>query len=47
MFFKRLYEESFEDLQINSNWKFQIRATIYNEMVTIQNVLWNYTKVPF
>ena len=28
IFFKRLYKESFEDLQINRNWKFQIRATV-------------------
>ena len=32
IFFKRLYEESFEDLQINSNYKFQTCATMSNKM---------------
>ena len=32
IFFKRLYEESFEDLQINSNCKFQTRITMSHVM---------------
>ena len=28
IFFKRLYEESFEDLQVHSNLTFQTRATM-------------------
>ena len=35
IFLKRLYKESFEDLEINSNWKFQTRATMSNEMAAL------------
>ena len=35
IFFKRLHEESFEDLQINSNWKFQTRTTISHKMAAL------------
>ena len=35
IFFKRLYKESFEDLQINSHWKFQTRATMSDQMAAI------------
>ena len=28
IFFERMYEESFGDLEINSNWKFKTRATM-------------------
>ena len=28
IFFKRLCKESFEDLEFNSNWKFQTRAAL-------------------
>ena len=35
IFFKSLYEESFDDLQINSNWKFQTLATMSHKMVTV------------
>ena len=30
-----LYEESFEDLQVNSNWKFQNCATMSHKMATL------------
>ena len=29
IFFKRLCKESFEDLEFNSNWKFQTRAALW------------------
>ena len=35
IFFKRLYEKSFEDLQINSNSKFQTRATMSHKMAAL------------
>ena len=35
IFFKRLYKESFEDLQINSNRKFHIRATMSHKMAAL------------
>ena len=35
MFFKRLHEVSFEDLQLNSNWKFQTRATMSHKMASL------------
>ena len=35
IFFKRLYKENFEDLQINSNWKFQTCATMSNKIATL------------
>ena len=31
IFLKRLRERSFEDLQINSNWKFQTHTTIKHQ----------------
>ena len=37
IFFKKLYEESFEDLQINSNWKLQTRATVSHKMMTLKS----------
>ena len=35
IFFERLHEEIFEDLQIISNGKFQIRATISHKMTDL------------
>ena len=35
IFFERLQEEIFEDLQINSNGKFQTRATISHKMTDL------------
>ena len=35
IFFERLQEEIFEDLQINSNGKFQTRATISHKMADL------------
>ena len=35
IFFKRLHEVSFEDLQLNSNWKFQTRATMSHNMASL------------
>ena len=35
--FKRLYEENFEDLQINRNWKFQTRPTMSHKMAALQS----------
>ena len=35
IFFKRLHEVSFEDLQLNSNWKFQTRATMSHKMASL------------
>ena len=32
IFFKKFYEKSIEDLKINSNWKFQTRATMSYKM---------------
>ena len=43
IFFTRLHEDCFEDLQVNSNWKFQTRATISHKRGPF-NVFWNYTK---
>ena len=34
IFFKRLCNESFEDLEFNSNWKFQTRAAFFNKIMT-------------
>ena len=39
--FKRLYKEKFDDLQLNSNWKFQTRATISHKMAA----LWNFSEI--
>ena len=36
IFFERLYEESFEDIQINSSWKFQARATLSHKMAALK-----------
>ena len=36
IFFKRLREESFEDLEINGNRKFQARATMSLKMAAIK-----------
>ena len=36
IFFKRLHEEGFEDLQINSNWKFQTRNNISHKWQPFQ-----------
>ena len=33
IFYKRLCKESFEDLEFNSNRKFQIRAALYRKML--------------
>ena len=35
IFFKRLNKESFEDLPINSNWKFKTRATTTHKMAAL------------
>ena len=35
IFFKRLYEESFEDLQIRSNGKFQTCVIMSHKMATL------------
>ena len=35
IFFKRLHEVNFEDLQLNSNWKFQTRATMFHNMAPL------------
>ena len=35
IFFKKLYEESFEDLQINSNCKFQTCVTMCHKMAVL------------
>ena len=35
IFFKRMYKESFEDLQINSNRKFHTRATLSHKMAAL------------
>ena len=37
IFYKRLYEDSFEDLQINSSWKFQTCATMSHKMETLSS----------
>ena len=31
-----MHREGFEDLQINSNWKFQTRATMSHKMAVLQ-----------
>ena len=36
-FFKRLRKESFEDLEFNSNWKFQTRAALSHKMAALKN----------
>ena len=36
MFFKRLSKESFEDLEFNSNWKFQTRAALPHKMAALK-----------
>ena len=33
--FQKLHEESFEDLQIHSNRKFQTRATMFHKMAAL------------
>ena len=47
IFFKRRCKESFEDLEFNSNWKFQTRAALFHKMAALKFFLLNYTKVPF
>ena len=47
MFSKRLCKESFEDLEFNSNWEFQIRAALSHKMAVLKIFLRNYTKVLF
>ena len=41
MFFKRLYKQSFDYLQITGNWKFQTCATMANKMTAI----WSFCKI--
>ena len=36
MFFKRLCQESFEDLEFNSDGKFQIRAALSHKMAALK-----------
>ena len=36
MFFKRLCKESFEDLEFNSNWKFQTRAALSHKIAALK-----------
>ena len=47
IFCNSLYEESFEDLQINGNWKFHTPATLSHKIVALKSFYWNYTKVLF
>ena len=37
IFFSRLYKESFEDLQISSNEKFQTRTTMSHKMAALSS----------
>ena len=46
MFFKRPCKESFEDLEFNSNWKFQTRATLSQKMAALK-IFCEITQSPF
>ena len=47
VFFKTMYEESFEDLQINSNCEFQNRLTMFHKMAVLSSFCENTQKSSF